>query len=30
MPEDKYAVAFDQQQWLELEEILLEKTEMLP
>ena len=24
MPEDKYAVTFDRQQWLELEEIILE------
>jgi hypothetical protein len=24
MPEDKYVVTFDQQQWLELEEILME------
>ena len=25
MPEEKYAVTFDQQQWLELEEILLDE-----
>jgi hypothetical protein len=25
MPENKYAVTFDQQLWLELEEIILEK-----